>query len=95
MSQIHHCSWQVYEAPPECVMSKENCLGIQVILFENEINLSPYRILQKEMVSKSSFLAFAILAICTVGKLWLIEKEQYEVWAEGKAQIEHFIQNTP
>ena len=21
---------QVYEAPPECVMSKENCLGIQV-----------------------------------------------------------------
>ena len=24
-------SLQVYEAPPECVMSKENCLGIQVI----------------------------------------------------------------
>ena len=22
--------WKVYEAPPECVMSKENCLGIQV-----------------------------------------------------------------
>ena len=27
-------SLQVYEAPPECVMSKENCLGIQVLFIQ-------------------------------------------------------------
>ena len=86
MSQIHHCSWQGYEAPPECVMSKENCLGIQVILFENEINLSPYRILQKEMVSKSSLLAFANFSSLHCWKIVTHRKGTIwsMTWAEGK-----------
>ena len=42
-----HCSRQVYEAPPECVMSKENCLGIQVSFCGKEINWSPNWMMQK------------------------------------------------